>query len=171
MTRDLMDDFHTLPAAARKRVHRYLCRMALEVWNDYTAASGPIRYSDSVVGMAHTVESQLPTEAFQAAFDSSDDVAAAIAQRYLEPIAALQDFDLELPDKIQFAYYAIYNAFRKYAAGESTDDWLIVNQALSAMPANADIRALLDTAIKQATQDVTRPGPSSGSLKGDKACT
>jgi hypothetical protein len=37
-----------------------------------------------------------------------------VAQRYLEPIAALQDEDLAFPDAVRFAYYALYNCFEKY---------------------------------------------------------
>ena len=43
----------------------------------------------------------------------------------------MQDEDLTFPDHIAFAYYAIYNLFKKYIGEKTIDDWLIVNQALS----------------------------------------
>jgi hypothetical protein len=43
----------------------------------------------------------------------------------------MQDDDLEFPDAIQFAYYAVYNCFRRHALVEEIDPWLIVNQALA----------------------------------------
>lgn len=59
------------------------------------------------------------------------------AQHYLEPIAALQDDDLQLPGHVELASYAIYNLFRSAAAGAAIDAWLMVNQALGADEAPA----------------------------------
>jgi hypothetical protein len=42
---------------------------------------------------------------------------ADVAQRYLEPITALQDDDLELPNHIELSYYAIYNLYRSAVEG------------------------------------------------------
>ncbi len=78
--------------------------------------------------------------------------ARQVAQRYQEPIVAMHDDDLTFPDNIEFAYYAIYNLFRKYALGTEIDDWLIVNQALSAEKDSEKWATLLASAIQRAIE-------------------
>ncbi|HET8647197.1 MAG TPA: hypothetical protein VFO85_17000, partial [Vicinamibacteria bacterium] len=89
-------------------------------------------YVDSVVGAKHSVDVALPRDALAAATSGrrSPDVEA----RYGEPLAALQDDDLQLPDAVEFAFYAAYNCYRRHAQEADVDDWLIVNQALAALP-------------------------------------
>ncbi|WP_067685854.1 hypothetical protein [Nocardia jejuensis] len=123
--------FFQLGADRRRQVHLSLCQDALTTWVAYAgAARSPLRYRDSVVGMRHRVDVELPADALRSACAGVD--LADIATRYLEPITALQDDDLTFPDPVEFAYYAIYNCFRKYVVGEDISEWLIVNQALSA---------------------------------------
>lgn len=120
-----------LTPAQQKRLHLRLCERALEVWTAYAAEQGPIVYVDSVVGIRHTVEAEIPGLALAAARDERDTY--DLDYRYTEPIVALQDTDLELPGGVELAYYALYNLFRKYALGADVDGWLVVNQALSAL--------------------------------------
>ena len=151
MPPNLRECFLALPPDSRRRVHQYLCARALEVWERFAADAGKIRYMDSVVGLAHTVDLRLPADAFQAAFGEPDEATvAAIDRRYLEPITALQDDDVEFPDEIGYAYYAIYNAFERHARGAATDDWVICNQALSSVQHREDIRALMRVALHHA---------------------
>lgn len=147
---DLRARFDGLSLPQRKRVHNLLCSQALKVWREFATRTEQLTYSDSIVGLSHTLEWNLPDEAFAAAFanEQKSDHIRDIAERYLEPIAALQDDDLQLPEAILFAYYAIYNAFSKYAQNATTDDWIIVNQALSVSPAEA--RSNLKNAIAEA---------------------
>ncbi|MFD6355120.1 hypothetical protein [Nocardia tengchongensis] len=122
--------FLQLGADHRRQVHLSLCEDALPTWIDYVQSKrARLRYRDSVVGMRHHVDVELPADALHSARAGVD--LADIANRYLEPISALQDDDLTFPDPVEFAYYAIYNCFRKYACGDDIPDWLIVNQALS----------------------------------------
>jgi len=79
--------------------------------------------------MQHEVDIGLPADALRSARAGVD--LANVASRYREPIVAMQDDDLNFPEPVEFAYYAIYNCFRKHACGEDIDPWLIVNQALS----------------------------------------
>ena len=95
----------------------------------YVLAHAPIRYADSVVGMQHEVDVGLPADALRSARAGAD--LGNVENRYGEPIVAMHDGDLTFPGEVQFAYYAIYNCFRKHACGEDIDSWLIVNQALS----------------------------------------
>lgn len=115
----------------QRRVLVRLCERAVEVWTAFVRREGEIRYIDSVVGMCHTVDVTLPALALVAAVDGENRF--DLERRYMEPITALQDCDLELPDHAEFAYYAVYNLFRKYALGASIDAWLIANQALSSL--------------------------------------
>jgi methyl coenzyme M reductase beta subunit len=63
---------------------------------------------------------------------------------YREPVVALQDDDIRLPDKAEFAYYSIRNLFVVHILRKPTDPWLIVNQALSAIGEEKAIAALDD---------------------------
>ncbi|MEU1432387.1 hypothetical protein ABZ412_35500 [Nocardia sp. NPDC005746] len=122
--------FFQLGADRRRQVHLSLCEDALSTWIGYTRGKpAQLRYRDSVVGMRHHVDVELPADALLSACAGED--LADVGSRYLEPIAALQDDDLTFPDPVEFAYYAMYNCFRKYVGGDDISDWLIVNQALS----------------------------------------
>lgn len=75
------------------------------------------------------LDCRLPREALVAIRSGTD--AADIGQRYLEPLAALQDDDLVHPEVAQFAYHAICNAFERCARERNMDEWTIVNQVLA----------------------------------------
>jgi hypothetical protein len=124
-------NFFLLDADQRRLVHIMLSENALDIWNGFIQAQAQIEYVESVVGTHQVLDPFLPQEAFQAA--SRGERSEEIAKRYREPITALQDDDLEFPEHITFAYFAIYNLFRKYSLAEPVEDWLIVNQALSAL--------------------------------------
>jgi hypothetical protein len=133
--RPLAEEFFALPADRRRRVHLELCRGALEVWTRYCRERPRIEYTDSVVGLGHVLDAALPGEALRTVELGADP--ADVKARYGEPIVALQDDDLELPEEIEFAYYAIHNLFLRYGLAEPIDDWLIVNQAVSALGVHA----------------------------------
>lgn len=124
-------EFFLLDASQRRTVHFMLCENALEIWNGFIQAQEQIEYVESIAGTHQVVDIHLPQEALQAAIRSER--SQEIARRYLEPITALQDDDLEFPEAFTFSYYAIYNLFKKYALHEQVEDWLIVNQALAAV--------------------------------------
>ncbi|GEM30629.1 hypothetical protein NN3_16360 [Nocardia neocaledoniensis NBRC 108232] len=139
--------FFQLGADRRRLVHLALCEDALLTWNDYVQGNpAALRYRDSVVGMGHTVDVELPADALRAARAGVD--LTDVDRRYLEPIAALQDDDLTFPDSVELGYYAIYNCFRKYVSGDDIQDWLIVNQALSVHP-DGEVAARLTRAIDE----------------------
>jgi hypothetical protein len=136
--------FINLERAQRRQVHIQLCHSALDVWEAYMQRQPPLTYVDSVVGMHHVVDALLPRDALLSVVTGTDQ--SAVARRYLEPIAALQDDDLTLPTEIEFAYYAIYNLYRNYVEGAAINSWLIVNQALAAVEPSRQ-RAVLAQAI------------------------
>lgn len=125
----LASRFEASSAAQRRAVHFGLAQHAASVWQQFIESKPDLAYVESVVGTRQTVDPTLPHDALRSALRGED--LADVERRYLEPIAALQDSDLELPDNVTYAYYAIYNLFRKYAQGRDLEDWLIVNQALS----------------------------------------
>ncbi|MEK7725256.1 MAG: hypothetical protein AAB336_12960, partial [Acidobacteriota bacterium] len=91
------------------------------------------------------VDKSLPKDAFEAVVRGQDE--KKIDWRYAEPISAMQDDDLEFPDQIEFAYYAIYNLFNKYILFQNIDDWLICNQALCSENDAEKYEDLLNDAI------------------------
>lgn len=118
-----------MSAEQKRSVHIRLCEAALAVWEN--SLSGQVSYIETVAGSLQTLDLQLPREALTSIRAGND--LALIQSRSLEPIVALQDEDLILPDKAEFAFYAIYNAFRLHVLREQFDSWLIVNQALAAV--------------------------------------
>lgn len=147
---NLVENFIDLVNEKKRIVHFELCRNALEVLNKYFSAIGKIEYVETVVGAKHTVDKKLPGDAFLSAENGKDMYKSE--KRFVEPIVALQDEDISFPENIEFAYYAIYNLFRKYALGAKVDDWLIVNQALSSEIEDKKWDGLLGKAIKKADE-------------------
>lgn len=141
-----VEEFYALTPEQRRSVHFILCQNALNKWSAYAKSLDKIEYVESVVGTLQEVDKQLPFDSFETAkigFDFRN-----VGERYPEPIVALQDNDLAFPDNIVFAYYAIYNLFKKYAENEAIDDWLIVNQALSSEMDSEAREPLLINAIQ-----------------------
>ena len=125
----LADEFFALTPEQKRSVHFALCEHALAKWDLYIKTHDQIVYVETVAGTRQEVDKQLPFDSFISAKQGSD--SQNIAKRYREPIVAMQDEDLIFPENVTFAYYAIYNLFKKYTGKEFVDDWLIVNQALA----------------------------------------
>jgi hypothetical protein len=145
--KSLREQFLQLDDDARRQVHFCLCKNALSRWQELAASRRTIRYYESVAGTRQEVDKQLPADAFNSATQTKD--IANVKDRYVEPIVALQDEDLEFHEQITFAYYAIYNLFRKYVLNADIDDWLIVNQALAAEQHEDTMAMVLETAMKE----------------------
>lgn len=119
-----------------------LCERALKVWEANFPDGYQVVYQESVAGSTQVLDRGLPREALASVRARVDE--ANISQRYLEPLAALQDDDLVLPAAAQSAYYAIYNTFQLYVRGRTIDEWTIVNQALSSVGTSAPGDVLSD---------------------------
>ncbi|MEM8953194.1 MAG: hypothetical protein AAGD22_03495 [Verrucomicrobiota bacterium] len=143
----LADTFLTLPPHLKRAVHLELCNQAVRIWEAYYDQHGTIDYVETVAGTKQVVDRNLPIAAIRAVMTGSD--GENVAYRYQEPVAAMQDDDLEFPDAIEFAYYSIYNLFGRYVSSRNEDDWLIVNQALSAHGEDSDYASILAAAIDQ----------------------
>ena len=124
--------------AAQKRVQILLCQQALQVWEQFVPTN--LTYRESVVGTEQELDASLPRAALTAVVSGQD--AKAIKARYLEPIVALEDEDIVLPKRAEFAYYAIYNLFSAQVLQQPLDPWLVPNQALAAMGDEAAASAL-----------------------------
>jgi hypothetical protein len=144
----LNQQFLALTARQRRSVHLALGEHALAKWNAYAATCGNMIYTETVCGTRQTVDANLPSDALESARKCRD--LADVGKRYLEPMAALQDDDLQFQDSAELAYYSLYNLFRKYTRLEDIDDWLIVNQALSSETDQAKWAPLLERAIARA---------------------
>lgn len=142
---NLLETFQSLDTDQKRLVHLELCRNALQVWQEYAAQFEKIDYVEGVVGTYQVVDKSLPKDAFEAVVRGQDE--KKIDWRYAEPISAMQDDDLEFPDQIEFAYYAIYNLFNKYILFQNIDDWLICNQALCSENDAEKYEDLLNDAI------------------------
>lgn len=146
----LREEFMALAPGGRRLVHLSLCEHTLAKWTAYTRSRGEITYTETVCGTNQAVDPALPKDAFECAKQYRD--VANVHERYREPIVALQDGDLAFPDAIEFAYYSVYNLFRKYTGIEDVDDWLIVNQALASETDETRWAPLLAAAIMQAEE-------------------
>ena len=104
---------------------------------------------EGVCGTRQVVDERLPEDALASARSAQG--VEGVGARYGEPITAMQDGDLSFPEPATFAYYAIYNFFRRYGLREEIDDWLLVNQAISSE--EEDWRAL--AALKEAMDTAT----------------
>jgi hypothetical protein len=154
--------FLRLGADSRRQVHLSLCEDAMAIWIGYVEGEpAPLRYRDSVVGMWHNVDVELPADALRSARAGADLV--NVGNRYLEPITALQDDDLTIPDPVEFAYYGIYNCFRKYVRGDDISDRLIVNQALSVHD-HSEVASRLTHAIDNITPTTSGNVEDGGSV-------
>lgn len=142
---DDLPDLPSLPAESRRRFVLALCERALRLWSAYLPPGRELRYIESVVGTLQVVDVELPGDALDAVRRGED--IKGIQTRYLEPLSALQDGDLELPDGVEFAFYAIYNAFRRYVLGANVEETLIVKQALAASP-DAERGSWIEDAVR-----------------------
>lgn len=144
----LAETFHRLSTEQKRLVHLELCKHALSKWKEFASSRRWITYADSVCGTKQTVDTLLPSDALRAAHDGRDET--DVDGRYGEPITAMHDEELSLPEHVRCAYYAIYNAFNRYAKNENIDDWLIVNQSLLSETEESNWASLLSKAIRKA---------------------
>lgn len=124
------ETFLKLDAVGQKDALIKVCQFSLQVWGKYCLAHPNISYTDSVVGTSQSLDCGLPKRAFLAVENDSPNT--DIRGQYLEPITALQDDDLELSASAEFAYYSIYNLYKKYCLHEDVDALLILKQGMSA---------------------------------------
>ena len=131
------EKFFAMSKEQQRAVHLRLCEQALGVWQRHYSPGTRPTYQETITGTVQELDVDLPSEALACSRAGKDQ--AQVQSRYSEPITALQDDDLVLPEQALYAYYAIYNLFRAHVIGVPLDPWLIVNQALSALGPEADV--------------------------------
>jgi len=147
--KDYYNDFMVLDADTKKKLHIKACQFSLHIWEKFAQQGKNLSYLDSVVSMRHTIDNNIPKRALKAVKMKQSN--HEISKNYREPIVALQDMDWQPPERIEFAYYSIYNLYQKYCQGIDVDDWLIINQCIAAQ-SNDDCRTVLFDVLGQATQ-------------------
>ena len=144
----LANQFLALSPEQRKAAQVLLAEHALTKWIAHVSSKGHMQYREMVAGTTQVVDKSLPEDALESVRIGRD--SGNVRERYKEPITAIRDEDFQLPDPIEFAYYAIYNLFEKYVAQKPVDDWVIVNQAISSEENEAMWEVLLANAIRKA---------------------
>ena len=144
---DSKTHFLSLAPSIKRHVHVLLCENAAEQWAEFLK-SNSVEYVETVTGTSQKLDFGLLLEALDAVRRSDDK--SQVGRRFLEPLAALQDGDLSLPEYVEFAFHSICNLYRKYVDQEPVDDWLIVNQALASIPTAELAKYSLAEAIRRA---------------------
>ena len=145
---DLVATYLSLSPGRQKVVQMALLEHALQAFEGAYPRHGRTEYFESVCGTRQQFDHSLPSDAIWC-ITVSKDVANAGA-RFGEPICAMQERDIELPERLAFAYYSIYNAFRLHVGAEPIDPWLVVNQALAVYP-EQEMAGALARAIDEAS--------------------
>lgn len=141
----LRQAFFNLTEAQKRFVHFYLCENALGVLEKYFEETGRIEYIETVVGTLQIFDPKLARDAFVSAQKGEN--LQNTDYRFAEPIVALQDDDLSFPNHIELGFYSIYNLFQKYVLHREVEDWVIVNQSLTAEIDEIIVAELLEKAI------------------------
>ena len=138
----LQDYIDTLPRKKQFELAIKLAKLALPIWNDYTA-NNILTYRDTVVGLKHSVDRDLlqntldMVERFLHSKKSSSYL-FKLRTKFDDPIVALQDTDWELPNEVQNAFYSIFNLLEtclgktQTSFGEATI-YVSINQAIDAL--------------------------------------
>jgi hypothetical protein len=150
---EVREALDALDAGRRARCFVLLCEPCLEHVRKYFADPRNRKYRDSVVGLGHEVDVDLPVRALSviraARGIPSASVLDSLIVDYQEPITAHQDNDLRISDeRAEYAYLAIYNLIRSCKnPNDKAIAWLVVCQALSATgpedPTQADVHEAL----------------------------
>lgn len=127
---NFLKTFLGLKVTQKKKIDIFVCQISLSILDSYFSKICIIKYFESVCGTEQNLDLKLPIDAYNSVINNS---AGNIAERYIEPISALQNMDLELPSNIKSAYYSIYNLYNKYLMNKNIDDCLIINQSLASL--------------------------------------
>ena len=145
--------FEALDPDRRARCLALLCDENGARLRQYFSDRRATTYEDSVVGLRHELDVELPFRALEAIRSARGvppaSVLDALLAEYGEPMTAHQDGDLVFTnDRAQYAYLAIYNLVESCRAPDDRElAWLVVRQALSASgpdhPTSGDVDKLL----------------------------
>ena len=150
---EIRQAFEALDPDGRARTLASLCEPCLQSIRQYFAHAPNREYRDSVVGLQHVVDVELPVRALSAIRSAvgvpPKPVLDSLITDYQEPMTAHRDAELRFSDvRAEYAYLAVYNLVRSCRDPLDNDlAWLIVRQMLSAMapeePTQADVDEIL----------------------------
>ena len=150
---EIRQAFEALDPDSRARRRGSLCDPCLQSVRQYFAHAPNREYRDSIVGLQHVVDVELPVRALSAIRIAggvpSKPVLDSLLADYQEPMTAHQDADLRFSDvRAEYAYLAVYNLVRSCRDPLDNDlAWLVVRQVLSALgpdePTQADVDEIL----------------------------
>jgi hypothetical protein len=145
---NLEEFINSLPENKQLHLALRLIKLTLPIWESY-CQDRDISYRDSVVGLTHATNKELPRNVINAVEEylslnrwkrmfSGMKKLSRFRSLFLEPITALQDDDWKLPYEVQTMFYAVYNlldaAMGKTVTsfGDSTA-YVSINQAADAL--------------------------------------
>lgn len=134
---EILAELRALSRHRRLEALAVACGDALDLWREFRIPGEPIVYHDGVVGERHVVDDTLPERALAAVHahlrgDAIDPEPLVVD--YREPIVAMQDDDLDLPGRIELAYYAIYNLFQvAFDQPHAPSEDIVLSQVASAV--------------------------------------
>lgn len=140
--RNLAAELTAMSSSLRLRALVAACRSALAVWQ---SQKEPMEYVDTVVGMRHVVDRELPARTLRALRNVAlvdiihTPTLDALALDYREPTVALQDDDWHLGDAATSAYYAIYNLLRFVRNEGGVTPELVLTQAIECQGTEPDV--------------------------------
>ena len=150
---EIRQAFEALDPASRACTLASLCEPCLQSIRQYFGNTPNREYRDSIVGIRHVVDVELPVRALSAIRSAggvpSKPVLDSLLADYQEPMTAHQDADLRFSDvRAEYAYLAVYNLVRSCRDPLDNDlAWLVVRQVLSALgpdePTHADVDEIL----------------------------
>jgi hypothetical protein len=144
----LQEYVDSLPEKLQFSLAIKLTKLVLPIWDKFAENNGTT-YRDTVVGLTHSVRSDLlrntvlSVEKYNNANWLLKPVIKHAALKYLanefsEPIVALQDADWKLPNTVLMSFYSIYNLLdaalgRQKTVFDETTIYITINQAISAL--------------------------------------
>lgn len=107
------------------------CERALAVWNAFVSSSD-LEYTDSVAGLHHEIDEELPLRVFFCVRENLENLGAefgfALQEEYLEPLAALGDGDLKMPENALEAFYSFHHLLAAAMDAEKKQHFAIAVQ-------------------------------------------
>ena len=87
-----------------------LTNLACDVWNNYSKGK-TVNYVDSVVGLKHNIQPDLLNRTVQevSKINFNQKQINKLKKEFQDPIIAIQDLDLELPNPVEKAFHSVHN--------------------------------------------------------------
>jgi hypothetical protein len=137
---------NSISEASRLELAIELCEKALPIWNEFAQDKKRLEYQDSVVGLYHKVRPELLNDSINfcknpytgkfLGFFTSKPSLKSLLNEFSEPVVAMQDFDWELPHKVESTFYAVYNllkGLKEKTTFDRNNHYISISQAVEAL--------------------------------------